>query len=312
MSIRCEKLTHIYQQGTVMESYALRDISFEIQDGEFIGLIGHTGSGKSTLIQHLNGLMRPSSGTVYFNGEDIFAQGYDLRKLRGQVGLVFQYPEYQLFEETVLADVKYGPKNMGLSEQEAEERAREALELSGLQPEFYARSPFELSGGQKRRAAIAGVLAMGPQVLILDEPTAGLDPKGRDELLETVSDLHKRRHTTIILVSHSMEDVARYADRIMVLNEGNLQYFDTPRRVFRYFRELEKMGLSAPQITYLMQELRDEGIDVNPSIGTIEEAREEILSLYWSQGGPLAAGADNGTGTEAGRGLGESSADTGK
>ena len=310
MSIRCEKLTHIYQQGTVMESYALRDISFEIQDGEFIGLIGHTGSGKSTLIQHLNGLMRPSSGTVYFNGEDIFAQGYDLRKLRGQVGLVFQYPEYQLFEETVLADVKYGPKNMGLSEQEAEERAREALELSGLQPEFYARSPFELSGGQKRRAAIAGVLAMGPQVLILDEPTAGLDPKGRDELLETVSDLHKRRHTTIILVSHSMEDVARYADRIMVLNEGNLQYFDTPRRVFRSFRELEKMGLSAPQITYLMQELRDEGIDVDPSIGTIEEAREEILSLYWSQGGPLAAGADSGT--EAGRGLGESSADTGK
>ena len=310
MSIRCEKLTHIYQQGTVMESYALRDISFEIQDGEFIGLIGHTGSGKSTLIQHLNGLMRPSSGTVYFNGEDIFAQGYDLRKLRGQVGLVFQYPEYQLFEETVLADVKYGPKNMGLSEQEAEERAREALELSGLQPEFYARSPFELSGGQKRRAAIAGVLAMGPQVLILDEPTAGLDPKGRDELLETVSDLHKRRHTTIILVSHSMEDVARYADRIMVLNEGNLQYFDTPRRVFRYFRELEKMGLSAPQTTYLMQELRDEGIDVDPSIGTIEEAREEILSLYWSQGGPLAAGADSGT--EAGRGLGESSADTGK
>ena len=280
MSIRCEKLTHIYQQGTAMQSYALRDISFEIEDGEFIGLIGHTGSGKSTLIQHLNGLMRPSSGTVYFNGEDIFSEGYDLRALRGKVGLVFQYPEYQLFEADVLSDVKYGPKNMGLSDTEAEERAREALSLSGLSEDFYERSPFELSGGQKRRAAIAGVLAMRPQVLILDEPTAGLDPKGRDEILETVSVLHRQQHTTIILVSHSMEDVARYADRLLVLNEGNLCYFDKPKRVFQYYRELERMGLSAPQITYLMHELKDEGVDVDTSIGTIAEAKEEILALY--------------------------------
>ncbi|MDO4265060.1 MAG: energy-coupling factor transporter ATPase [Eubacteriales bacterium] len=280
MSIRCEKLTHIYQQGTAMQSYALRDISFEIEDGEFIGLIGHTGSGKSTLIQHLNGLMRPSSGTVYFNGEDIFAEGYDLRALRGRVGLVFQYPEYQLFEADVLSDVKYGPKNMGLTDAEAEERAKEALKLSGLSEEFYERSPFELSGGQKRRAAIAGVLAMRPQVLILDEPTAGLDPKGRDEILETVSELHKKQHTTILLVSHSMEDIAQYADRLLVLNEGNLCYFDRPKRVFQYYRELERMGLSAPQITYLMHELKDEGADVDTSIGTVAEAKDAILALY--------------------------------
>lgn len=290
MSIKCEHLTHIYQPDTVMQSYALRDLSFEIADGEFIGLIGHTGSGKSTLIQHLNGLLRPSSGTVYFNGEDIFAEGYDLRALRGKVGLVFQYPEYQLFEADVLSDVKFGPKNMGLSEEEAEACAKEALALSGLSEDFYGRSPFELSGGQKRRAAIAGVLAMKPEVLILDEPTAGLDPKGRDEILETVSGLHKKKRTTIILVSHSMEDVARYADRIMVLNEGNLQYFDTPKRVFRCYRELEKMGLSAPQITYFMHELKDEGIDVDTSIGTIAEAKAEILKL-WKNG----AGADNST-----------------
>lgn len=280
MSIRCEKLSHIYQQGTVMQSYALRDVSFEIKDGEFIGLIGHTGSGKSTLIQHLNGLMKPSSGTIYFNDEDIFAEGYDLRALRGKVGLVFQYPEYQLFEADVISDVMYGPKNMGLSDADAEQRAKEALELSGLSEKFWKRSPFELSGGQKRRAAIAGVLSMHPQVLILDEPTAGLDPQGRDEILETVSGLHKKLGTTIILVSHSMDDIAQYADRILVMNEGNLQYFDTPKRVFRYYKELEKIGLAAPQITYVMQELRGEGIDIDGSIGTIAEAKEAILKLY--------------------------------
>ena len=280
MSIRCEKLSHIYQQGTVMQSYALRDVSFEIKDGEFIGLIGHTGSGKSTLIQHLNGLMKPSSGTIYFNDEDIFAEGYDLRALRGKVGLVFQYPEYQLFEADVISDVMYGPKNMGLTDEEAEARAKEALELSGLSEKFWKRSPFELSGGQKRRAAIAGVLSMRPQVLILDEPTAGLDPQGRDEILETVSGLHRKLGTTIILVSHSMDDIAQYADRILVLNEGNLQYFDTPKRVFQYYKELEKIGLAAPQITYVMQELREDGIDIDGSIGTIAEAKDAILKLY--------------------------------
>lgn len=280
MSIRCEKLSHIYQPGTAMQSYALRDVSFEIKDGEFIGLIGHTGSGKSTLVQHLNGLMKPSSGTIYFNDEDIFAEGYDLRALRGKVGLVFQYPEYQLFESDVISDVMYGPKNMGLSDADAEQRAKEALELSGLSEKFWKRSPFELSGGQKRRAAIAGVLSMHPQVLILDEPTAGLDPQGRDEILETVSGLHKKLGTTIILVSHSMDDIAQYADRILVMNEGNLQYFDTPKRVFRYYKELEKIGLAAPQITYVMQELRGEGIDIDGSIGTIAEAKEAILKLY--------------------------------
>lgn len=283
MSIKCEKLTHIYQPGTAMQSYALRDVSFEIQDGEFIGIIGHTGSGKSTLIQHLNGLMKPSSGRVYFNGEDIFGEGYDLRALRGKVGLVFQYPEYQLFEADVLSDVMYGPKNMGISDEEAETRAKEALELSGLPETFWQRSPFELSGGQKRRAAIAGVLSMHPEVLILDEPTAGLDPQGRDEILETVSGLHKKLGTTILLVSHSMDDIAQYADRILVMNEGNLQYFDTPKRVFRYYRELEKMGLAAPQITYVMHELREDGVDVDASIGTIAEAKEAILALWKKQ-----------------------------
>lgn len=280
MGIRCEKLTHIYQKGTAMQSYALQDVSFEIRDGELIGLIGHTGSGKSTLIQHFNGLMRPSSGTIYINGEDIFAEGYDLRALRSRVGLVFQYPEYQLFEADVLSDVMFGPKNMGLSEVEAEAAAREALQLSGLSEDCFRRSPFELSGGQKRRAAIAGVLAMQPEILILDEPTAGLDPKGRDEILETVAELHRRLHTTVILVSHSMEDMAQYADRILVMNAGKLQLFDTPKEVFRAYRRLEEMGLSAPQITYLMHELSDAGIAVNTSPGTVSEAKEEILSLY--------------------------------
>ncbi len=280
MSIKVEDLTYIYQAGTAMESYALKHISFETSDGEFIGLIGHTGSGKSTLIQHLNGLIRATDGHIYYNGEDIYSQGFSMKKLRQKVGLVFQYPEYQLFETDVLSDVKFGPKNMGLTDAEAEEAAKRALELSGIGEEFYKRSPFELSGGQKRRVAIAGVLAMDPEVLILDEPAAGLDPLGKNEILATVDRLHREKKNTIIMVSHSMEDVAEYADRIMVLDDGELKYFDSPKTVFSHYEELERMGLSAPQITYLMGDLRKRGMDVDDSIGTVEEAKAEILRLW--------------------------------
>lgn len=277
--IKVDNLTHIYQAGTVMQSYAIKDISFEIEEGSFTGLIGHTGSGKSTLIQHLNGLIRPSSGTVFFKGEDVFAESYSLKSLRSRVGLVFQYPEYQLFEEDVIKDVMYGPKNMGLSDEEAREKAVEALKLAGMNEELYERSPFELSGGQKRRAAIAGVLSMEPEVLILDEPTAGLDPHGRDEILETIDKLHRERGITIILVSHSMDDIAKYADRLLVLDKGELKYNDVPKSVFREYKELEKMGLSAPQLTYLAADLIKSGVDIDPEIGTVEEAKNEILRL---------------------------------
>ena len=261
-----------------MASYAIRDVSFELEDGTFTGLIGHTGSGKSTLIQHLNGLVRPSSGTVYFNGEDIFAEGYPLKQLRGKVGLVFQYPEYQLFEADVLSDVEYGPKNMGLSDEEAAEKAKNALRMVGVREELFTHSPFELSGGQKRRVAIAGVLAMEPQVLILDEPTAGLDPKGRDEILDTVQYLHREKGITILLVSHSMEDIACYADHLLVLDKGELKFHDTPKAIFCQYQALEKMGLSAPQMTYLAGDLRKAGFDIDPSIGTVAEAKEAILA----------------------------------
>lgn len=277
--IKVDNLTHIYQAGTVMQSYAIKDISFEIEEGSFTGLIGHTGSGKSTLIQHLNGLIKPSSGTVFFKGEDVFAESYSLKSLRSRVGLVFQYPEYQLFEEDVIKDVMYGPKNMGLSDEEAREKAVEALKLTGMNEELYERSPFELSGGQKRRAAIAGVLSMEPEVLILDEPTAGLDPHGRDEILETIDKLHRERGITIILVSHSMDDIAKYADRLLVLDKGELKYNDVPKSVFREYKELEKMGLSAPQLTYLAADLIKSGVDIDPEIGTVEEAKNEILRL---------------------------------
>ncbi|HIU88036.1 MAG TPA: energy-coupling factor transporter ATPase [Candidatus Avilachnospira avistercoris] len=279
MPLKVEHLSHIYQQGTAMESWALRDISFEVEDGTFVGLIGHTGSGKSTLIQHLNGLIKPSEGTVYFDGEDIFAAGYDLKGLRAKVGLVFQYPEYQLFEQDILSDVKFGPKNMGLSDKEAEEKAIDALRLVRVDEKYFSRSPFELSGGQKRRVAIAGVLAMEPKVLILDEPTAGLDPKGRDEILESIDSLHKERGITIILVSHSMEDVAMYADRILVLDGSELKFFDTPKEVFKHKKELKRMGLAAPEITYLASDLRKAGIDIDDTISTVEEAKTEILRL---------------------------------
>ena len=275
--IEARNLTHIYNEGTAMESVAFSDISFTVKNGEFIGIIGHTGSGKSTLIQHLNGLLKPTSGTVLFDGADIFAPGYDLRKLRSKVGMVFQYPEYQLFEETVLLDVMFGPLNMGLSREEAEKRARAALWLTGFPEEYYEHSPFDLSGGQKRRVAIAGVLSMDPEILILDEPAAGLDPGGREEILDIIASLKEKRGITIILVSHSMDDVAKYADRIMALNKGKLELFDTPEVVFSHVGELEAMGLSAPQLTYLALDLNKAGFQIDPTVRTLDEAKKQIL-----------------------------------
>lgn len=279
MSIKAVDLNFVYGGGTAFEQHALFDVNLEIEDGEFVGLIGHTGSGKSTLIQHLNGLIRASAGELYYNGENIYSQGYDMKQLRSKVGLVFQYPEHQLFEVDVLTDVCFGPKNQGLSREEAEARAEKALEQVGLDPSYYKQSPFELSGGQKRRVAIAGVLAMDPEVLILDEPTAGLDPRGRDEILDQIDRLHRERHMTIILVSHSMEDVARYADRLIVMNHGQKVFDGAPKEVFRHYRELETMGLAAPQITYLVHDLKARGIDIDDGITTVAEAREAILAL---------------------------------
>ena len=277
MAIRIENLNYIYSEGTSFARHALKDISLDIPDGQFIGMIGHTGSGKSTLTQHLNGLLKATSGAVYVDGRNIYEEHYPMKNLRSEVGLVFQYPEHQLFEVSVLADVQFGPKNLGLSMEEIQERAVTALSQVGLGKEFYDKSPFELSGGQKRRAAIAGILAMHPKVLILDEPTAGLDPRGRDEILDLVADLHRKRGITVILVSHSMEDVANYVERIIVLNKGEILYDDTPAAVFCHYRELEKVGLSAPQVTYVMQALAEKGWDVNLSATTIEEARDAIL-----------------------------------
>lgn len=277
MSIILDKVNYIYGQGTAYEAYALKDINLEIGDGQFIGVIGHTGSGKSTLIQHLNGLLRATSGSIYYNGEDIYAEGYSMRGLRSKVGLVFQYPEHQLFETTILDDVCFGPMNQGLDKNAAQLRAFEALHSVGVPEELFDQSPFDLSGGQKRRVAIAGVLAMQPEVLILDEPTAGLDPKGRDEILDQVAKLHKEKHITVVLVSHSMEDVAKYVERIIVMNQGCVMYDDTPKNVFRYYKELEKIGLAAPQVTYLMHELQEKGLPVDSEATTIEEAKQEIL-----------------------------------
>lgn len=279
MSIKAVDLNYVYGGGTAFEQHALFDVNLEIEDGEFVGLIGHTGSGKSTLIQHLNGLIKASAGELYYNGENIYSQGYDMKQLRSKVGLVFQYPEHQLFEVDVLTDVCFGPKNQGLSSEEVEVRAKKALEQVGLDPFYYKQSPFELSGGQKRRVAIAGVLAMEPEVLILDEPTAGLDPRGRDEILDQIDRLHRERHMTIILVSHSMEDVARYADRLIVMNHGQKVFDGAPKEVFRHYRELETMGLAAPQITYLVHDLKAKGIDIDNDITTVPEAREAILAL---------------------------------
>lgn len=280
MSIALEHVNYIYSPGTAYEKRALNDISLEIGQGQFVGIIGHTGSGKSTLIQHLNGLMKATSGDILYDGQSIYAEGYDMRKLRSQVGLVFQYPEHQLFEVDVISDVCFGPKNQGLSEEESEKNAREALELVGFPEKYYKQSPFELSGGQKRRVAIAGVLAMKPKVLILDEPTAGLDPKGRDEILDQIAKLHKETGMTVVLVSHSMEDVARYVDRIIVMNKGEKMLDSTQKEVFRHYKELEEVGLAAPQVTYVMHDLKDRGFDVSPDATTIEEAADEIMRSF--------------------------------
>ncbi len=278
MSIKVENLSYVYGAGTAFEQHALKNVDFEIADGEFVGIIGHTGSGKSTLIQHLNGLIRGTSGKIYYNGEDIYKPSYQMKQLRGKVGLVFQYPEHQLFEVDVFSDVCFGPRNLKLDEEEISRRAKEALVQVGLEERFWKQSPFELSGGQKRRVAIAGVLAMHPEVLILDEPTAGLDPKGRDEILDQIKQLQKQRNLTIILVSHSMEDVASYAKRLMVMNRGELIYDAIPMEVFRHHKHLEAIGLAAPQVTYLLHRIKELGVDINTDVTTLEEAKEELLA----------------------------------
>ena len=276
MSIEIKNVNYLYSQGTSYEMHALKNVNLEIPDGQFVGLIGHTGSGKSTLTQHLNGLVKATSGHIYYNGEDIYDEKFSMKKLRSKVGLVFQYPEHQLFETEVLADVCFGPKNLGFTKEEAEEKAKAALRMVGMGEEYDKSSPFELSGGQKRRVAIAGVLAMDPEVLILDEPTAGLDPRGRDEVLDQVSALQRSRGITVILVSHSMEDVAKYVDRLIVMNQGEVRFDGRPVEVFHHYKELEEIGLAAPQTTYLMQELKKQGADVKTDATTVEEAADAI------------------------------------
>ena len=278
--MKLENVSFTYSPNTAYEIHALKNINLEIREGEFIGLIGHTGSGKSTLVQHFNGLMKATGGAIYYNDENIYGEGYSMKKLRSKVGLVFQYPEHQLFEVDVLTDVCFGPKNQGCSKEEAEERAKKALQMVGLKEKYYKQSPFELSGGQKRRVAIAGVLAMEPEVLILDEPTAGLDPKGRDEILDQLKRIHEERHITIILVSHSMEDVAKYVGRIIVMNQGEVMYDGTPKEVFSHYKELESVGLAAPQVTYIMNALAEKGFPVSTDATTIEEATEAIYGAY--------------------------------
>ena len=280
MSIKLEHINYVYGEGTAYEKHALKDINLEIPDGQFVGIIGHTGSGKSTLIQHLNGLIKATSGEIYYNGENIYADGYSMKELRSHVGLVFQYPEYQLFEADVLSDVCFGPKNLGLPEEEVKARSLEALHQVGLKEKHYDKSPFDLSGGQKRRVAIAGILAMHPEVLILDEPTAGLDPKGRDDILDQIAKLHKERGITVILVSHSMEDVAKYVDRIIVMDHGCMKFDGEPKKVFEHYKELESIGLSAPQVTYVMQDLKEKGFDVDVHAITVEEAKQSILQVF--------------------------------
>lgn len=280
MPIILNHVSCIYEAGTNMEVTALKDVNLVIPDGQFLGLIGHTGSGKSSLVQHLNGLMKPTEGEVYFNGEDIADEDYDRKKLRSNVGLVFQYPEHQLFEVDVFSDVCFGPKNLGLSKKDVELRAYEALKMVGLEDEYFYQSPFDLSGGQKRRAAIAGVLAMKPKVLILDEPTAGLDPKGREEILNLIKKLHEEMGITIILVSHSMDDVADYVERIVVMNHGEIFLDDTPKEVFSHREELEEIGLAVPTVTEIMDRCKKQGFSSDNRVTTLEEAKEEILRLY--------------------------------
>ena len=280
MSLVLEHVNHIYGEDTNLAVAALVDINLTIPEGQFIGLIGHTGSGKSTLVQHLNGLLQPTSGTIYFNGQNIADKDYNKKELRSKVGLVFQYPEHQLFEVTVFQDVCFGPKNLGISQKEVEIRAYNALKQAGVKDEQFYQSPFDLSGGQKRRVAIAGVLAMKPEVLILDEPTAGLDPKGRDEILGQIKKLQKETGITVILVSHSMEDVAEYVDRIIVMNKGKVLFDDVPKEVFKHYEALEEVGLAAPQVTYIVNRLKKEGFPLDTNVTTIPEAKEAILKCF--------------------------------
>ncbi len=277
MSIIVDKVSYCYSEDSAYKVQALKNVSLEINDGEFIGIIGHTGSGKSTLIQHLNGLLKATSGHIYYNGQDIYDEDYNLKDLRNHVGMVFQYPEHQLFETTNFEDVCFGPKNQGLDKKEVELRAFEALRNVHFPEELFYQPPFDLSGGQKRRVAIAGVLAMHPDVLILDEPTAGLDPAGRDEILELLAQMKRDLGITIILVSHSMEDVAKYVDRLFVMNDGELMLEGAPKDVFRHYKELEAVGLAAPQVTYIMHELKEKGLDVDLDATTIDEAKQTIL-----------------------------------
>lgn len=280
MPLKLNHINYTYDAGTKMAHEALRDVTLDIPEGQFIGLIGHTGSGKSTLVTHLNGLVKPTSGQVLYNGEDINAKDYNRKKLRSKVGLVFQYPEHQLFEIEVFADVCFGPKNLGLPKEEVEIRAYNALQMVGLSNEFYKQSPFELSGGQKRRVAIAGVIAMEPEILVLDEPTAGLDPNGKKEILDLLKKLHEEKKITVILVSHSMEDVANYVERIIVMDRGKVMFDDTPVKVFSHYKELEEIGLAAPQVTYIMKDLKEKGFNVNDNVTTIEQATDEIMNAF--------------------------------
>ena len=282
--LELKNLSYVYGTGTPFEKTAVNNLSLSIEKGEFIGIMGHTGSGKSTLVQMLNGLMKPTSGQVLLDGEDIWANPKDIRKIRFKVGMVFQYPEYQLFEETVAKDIAFGPTNMGKSGAELEKAVNDAARFTGLKDELLEKSPFDLSGGEKRRAAIAGVIAMNPEVLVLDEPTAGLDPMGRDVLLSQIVQYHKERKNTVILVSHTIEDIARVADKIIVMNKSNLVMFDKTKEVFSKGRELEKIGLRVPQITKIMLELREKGFNVPEGILTVDEAMDCISSLLDKEG----------------------------
>lgn len=280
MSIKIENLVHVYMPKSPFEKVALDNVNIEINDNEFVALIGHTGSGKSTLIQHMNGLLKPTSGRIIVDGEDITKEGFKLTDIRKKVGLVFQYPEYQLFEETIEKDIEYGPRNLGLEQEEITRRVKNAMKMVGLDYDIYRnKSPFDLSGGQKRRVAIAGVIAMEPKILILDEPTAGLDPKGRDDILEQIKKLHTEYKMTIILVSHSMEDVGRLAQRIIVMNNGNAALEGTPAQVFKEIDTLENIGLAVPQVTYLMRALKEKGFNVSDEVYTINQGKEELLRI---------------------------------
>jgi len=279
-----KNLTHTYSPDTPFRRVAVDDVSFDIEQGEFIGVIGHTGSGKSTLMQHLNGLLKPTSGQILYDGQDIHAKGYKLSQLRFQVGMVFQYPEYQLFEETVRADIAFGPKNMGLSEAEIAERVVRAAAFCGLKEEYLDRSPFELSGGQKRRAAIAGVIAMEPRVLILDEPAAGLDPRGRNKILGQIREFHRQTGCTVLLVSHSMEDIAEYCRKVLAMQKGRIFAFDTAERVFARADELKKTGLDIPEVTKVLLNMREEGVGTDTATYTLQAAHEQIMGLYKAGG----------------------------